>query len=93
MGPLAKGWDRSAHALPRRERCPSHSRSVDRFSDQSEGAILRRPDDHVEGLRDSDLELVDLDGAHVLPVGLDDAHLQAGDANIERRHRGGVDEA
>ena len=90
--PGAQSGNFGAHAGARRDRGAGHAGAVDAFANQRVGAIGRRDHD-VVGFSDADLQLVDGYRAHILAVGLNDAHRQAWNANIEGRHRRRVDQA
>ncbi len=66
--------DLGGHAQARRQGRPAHAGTVDGFRDDGVGAVLGRPNDDVVGLRHRNLELVGLDRAHILPVGLHHRH-------------------
>ena len=84
---------RPRHALARCQGGAGEAPAVDRLGLYRIGALLARLDDHVVGLADANAELVDIDGGHVIAVGLHDLELQAGNAGVEHRHRRAVDEA
>ncbi len=90
---LSQGRDLGGHAQARRQGRPAHAGPVDGFGDDGVGAVLGRLDDDVVGLGDRNLELVRLDRAHVLAVGLHHGHRQARDANVEDGHGRRVDDA
>ena len=90
---LSQGRNFGRHAQTRCQGRTAHAGAVDSFGNDGVGAVLGRPDDDVISLGDRNLELVGLDRAHVLAVGLDDRHRQAGNADVEDRHRRGVDNA
>ena len=84
---------RRAQAIAHRQRAGRIGRAIHRLREDRERVLPGRLDDHVEGLRGRDAELVDGDRMHVLPVGGDDRHLQPGNAHVEVGHRRAVDEA
>ncbi|MNJ36596.1 hypothetical protein D3C77_313900 [compost metagenome] len=90
---LAERRNLRRHAQARRQRRAAHARAVDGFGDDGVGPVLGRTDDDVIGLGHRDLELVHLDRPDVLAVGLHHGHGQARDADVEDRHRRGVDDA
>ena len=57
------------------------------------GVLAGGLDDHVEGLGRGDAQFLHRHRVHVLAVGGDHGHLQAGDADVEMGHRTGVDQA
>ena len=83
---------RRAQSGARRQRAGGEPGAVHGLREDRERVLAGRLDDHVVGLGDRDAELVDGHRPHVLPVGRDDGHLQAGDAHVEVRHRRAVDE-
>ena len=56
------------------------------------GVLAGGLDDHVEGLGRGDAQFLHRHRVHVLAVGGDHGHLQAGDAQVEMGHRTGVDQ-
>ena len=90
--PVAQRRDLAAHAEPGRQRRDPHAGAVDGLGDDRVGAVLAGLDDHVIGLGRGDSELVDRDGPHVLAVGGDDGHRQAGNPQVEDRLRARIDD-
>ena len=86
-------WNLRHHALTWRERAEREAAAVGRLGEPCVGAILLGLDNHIVGFSRAHPEFIDLDGFHMLPVGLDHRHFQTRDAHIEMRHRCGVDDA
>ncbi|MNS31470.1 hypothetical protein D3C72_635270 [compost metagenome] len=93
VGNLAQRRDLSRHAQTRGQGGAAHARTVDGFRHDGIGAVLGGADDDVIGFGHRDLELVDLDRADVLAVGLHHGHGQTRNADVEDRHGRGVDDA
>ncbi len=90
---LAQGGNLGGHAHTRGQGRAPHARTVDGLRHDGVGAVLKRTDDDVIGLGDRNLELVHLDRADVLAVGLNHGHGQTRNADVEDRHGRGVDDA
>ena len=85
---------RRLQAFATRERAARVTGAIESTARRSCRRDPRRPVStmHVERLGSRDAELVDGDRMHVLSVGGDHRHLQAGDAHVEVAHRRAVDE-
>ena len=81
------------HAGARRQRAARVAAAVDRLGEHGVRARLLRLDDHVVGFGRRDAEFVHRHRLHVLAVGGDHRHLQAGNAHVEDAGRRTVDEA
>ena len=79
-------------ALFRSQRCPGIARTTHGLSEDGVGPRLPGADNHIVGFRHADPEFVDIDRLHVIAVCLHDRHIQAGNPDVEIRHRRGVDE-
>ena len=55
------------------------------------GPLFPGPHDHIVGLGHADAELIHVDRLHIIAVGLDHRHFQAGYTDIEVGHGGGID--
>ena len=83
---------RRREAVAHGQRAARVAGAIHRLREDRERVLPGRLDDRRRGLGDGDAELVDRDRMHVLAVGGDDRHLQAGNAHVEVRHRRSVDE-
>ncbi|MBA7716847.1 hypothetical protein ES703_125929 [subsurface metagenome] len=81
------------HSRPARESGASEACAVQRLSDDRVGPVFGGPHDHVVSFGVGDAEFVHNDRLDVVAVGLNDLHLQSGNAHVEVRHRRPVDES
>ena len=90
---LAAFRDRRAQARPQRQRAGRVAAAIHRLGKDRVRLVGLRLHDHVVALGRGDAEFLDRDRLDVLAIRLHERHLQARDANIEMRHRAGIDEA
>src|SRR3546814_1516094 len=75
-----------SHANARSQRGARHARAVDRLAHDRKRLVFGRRDDDIVGFGNPNLELVDLHGHDILPIGLHDGELQAGNAARSEEH-------
>ena len=90
---LAETGHIGRHALARRQCGAREGRPAHAFGEDRVRLVFVRFDDDVVGLGDADTEFIDLDRFDLVPVRLQDRHLQARNTDVEIGHGRGVDEA